>query len=134
MTKSIIKQGNSMIIELYKGGIEAIKINGEIKIGEFDGVDFIEKHVSEEKMARAKSYVEKILDAMSSCPCIISIVFSDMIYTKFTYKGKEIVAFISKCVTYNKQISVDKDTENRIVNCSKKFLDALSLKQIDEEK
>jgi len=129
VTKSVIKQGNSIIIELYKGGIEAIKVNGEIKVGEFDGVDFVEKSVSEEKLNKARDYAKKILNAISSCPCIISIVFSDMIYTKFVYNGQEVVAFISNCVTYNKQISIDKDTENRLLECSKKFMNSLDLKQ-----
>jgi len=129
VTKSVIKQGNSIIIELYKGGIEAIKVNGEIKVGEFDGVDFVEKSVSEEKLNKARDYAKKILNAISLCPCIISIVFSDMIYTKFMYKDQEVVAFISNCVTYNKQISIDKDTENRLLECSKKFMNSLDLKQ-----
>ncbi len=129
MTKSVIKQGDSIIIELYKGGIEAIKIDGEIKVGVFDGIDFIDKSVSEEKLNKARDYAKKILSSISSCPCIISIVFSDMIYTKFMYRGQEVVAFISNCVTYNKQISIDKDTESKLVECSKKFINALDLKQ-----
>lgn len=128
MTKSVIKQGNSIIIELYKGGIEAIKVNGEIKVGEFDGVDFVEKSVSEEKLNKARDYAKKILNAISYCPCVISIVFSDMLYVKFMYRNQEVVAFISNCVTYNRQIPIDKDTENRILECSKKFVNSLNLK------
>ncbi|WP_373468997.1 hypothetical protein [Acidianus infernus] len=134
MTKSVSKlkiEGKEVImIELRKHGIDSIMLNGEIKVGEYDGVDFVKKEVSEEKMKIAEEYSLKVKELLNLCPCIISIVYSDMLYVKFYYNSVDVIAFISQngYTTYNKQISIDKSTEGRIKDCALKFLEILGVK------
>jgi len=40
MTKSVIRHENGLLIELNKRGVEAILVNGEVSLGEYDGVEF----------------------------------------------------------------------------------------------
>ena len=135
MTKSVSKlkiEGKDVIIiELRKHGIDSIMLNGEITVGEYDGVDFVKKDVNEEKMKIAEGYSLKIKELLSSCPCIISIVYSDMLYVKFYYNSTtEVIAFISQngYTTYNKQIPIDKQTEEKIKDCAMRFLDIIGVK------
>ncbi|BCU71466.1 hypothetical protein [Stygiolobus caldivivus] len=58
MTKSIIRLDKGFLIELNKKGIEVILVDGKIKVGNYDGVNFTEKRVSEQKM----EYVGKIVE------------------------------------------------------------------------
>ncbi|MCY0883363.1 MAG: hypothetical protein OWQ50_06120 [Acidianus infernus] len=134
MTKSVSKlkiEGKEVImIELRKHGIDSIMLNGEIKVGEYDGFDFVKKEVSEEKMKIAEEYSLKVKELLNLCPCIISIVYSDMLYVKFYYNSVDVIAFISQngYTTYNKQISIDKSTDGRIKDCALKFLEILGVK------
>jgi len=102
MTKSVSKlkiEGKDVImIELRKHGIDSIMLNGEIKVGEYDGVDFVKKEVSEEKMKIAKEYSLKVKELLNLCPCIISIVYSDMLYVKFYYDSTMLLHLLVKTV------------------------------------
>ncbi|BDC19163.1 hypothetical protein [Acidianus sp. HS-5] len=134
MTKSIskLKIGGKdvIIIELRKHGIDSIMLDGEVSVGEYDGVDFVKKDASEEKMKIAKDYSSKMKELLSSCACIISIVYSDMLYVKFYYNSTDVIAFISQngYTTYNKQIPIDKSIEDKIKDCAMRFLDILGVK------
>ncbi len=134
MTKSVSKLEiggkDVIIIELRKHGIDSIMLNGEVTVGDYDGVDFVKKEVSEEKMKIAEEYSSKVKELLTSCPCVISVVYSDMLYVKFNYNSTDIIAFISgnDYITYNKQIPIDKLTEEKIKDCAMKFLDILGVK------
>jgi len=120
MTKSIIKAGDKLLIELNKKGIGAILVNGEIKVGEYDGVDFIEKGLKEGKEEYVRSVVSSVKDLLSKCPHVVAITMSDMFYVKFLLSEEEVIAFINENgVTFNKEIMVDKEIINEIEKCVK---------------
>ncbi|BFH72172.1 hypothetical protein SJAV_01160 [Sulfurisphaera javensis] len=123
MTKSIIKTNDKILIEVNKRGINAILVNGEIKIGEYDGVDFKEKEMKHEEFV--KEIVMKVKDLMQSCNFVLSIVMSDMFYVKFLYDNKEIIAFISEDgeVTYNTEINIPDEIKVKLYDCVKGFKD-----------
>ncbi|AWR97132.1 hypothetical protein DFR86_05870 [Acidianus sulfidivorans JP7] len=129
MTKSAIRNGEEILIEIKKHGIDSILYsNGNIKIGIFDGVDFYEKRVAEEKYKIAEKYIKKALALFTSCNNIISFVYSDMVYIKFIYKKDKIMAFINdNIVSFDKDINIDNYTKEQLLNCKNKFLEFLGI-------
>ncbi|ARM75773.1 hypothetical protein [Acidianus manzaensis] len=133
MTKSIVRCNGDILVELRKHSIDTILYrDGNIKIGEYDGVDFREKQASKEKYQIAKNYMEKILELLTSCDEIISFVYSDIIYIKFVYSKCIIIAFISgDTMTFNKEIKINEETKEKILNCKNKFLQILEIKDVE---
>lgn len=129
MTKSILRTKDGILIEIRKHGIDSIYYNGKIRIGEYDGVEFIKKDVSEEKLKFAEKLVAEVNRFLSICPEVISFVFSDMIYIKFKYENEEIVAFISEdnSVTFDKPY-VGNNIRDRLLYCKEEALKILTLR------
>ena len=126
MTKSIIRLDHGFLIELNKKGINAILVDDVIKVGEYDGVEFKEKEVSEEKVNFVKSVVEEVKKMMSECTHVKSIIMSDMFYVKFDYEGKEVIAFVSEdSVTFNVEEDVDQSFKDEIKRCVERFKEVM---------
>ena len=122
MTKSIIKLGDKVLIELNKKGVGAILVDGEIKVGDYDGVDFIEKGLKEGKEEYVRSVVSSVKELLSRCPHVIAVTMSDMFYVKFLLGEEEVIAFINENeVTFNKEVVVDKEIINEILGCVENF-------------
>jgi len=124
MTKSIIKNDGAILIEINKRGINAILVDGEnIKIGDFDGVEFKERSMKKEEFVF--EVVNKVKQLLSSCPFVSSIVMSDMFYVKFNYQGEEVIAFISEdgTITFDKELNIPEEVRKDLLFCVKKFKD-----------
>jgi hypothetical protein len=118
MTKSVIRHENGLLIELNKRGVEAILVNGEVSLGEYDGVEFKKKRVSEDKAEFVRKVVSEVRTMMESCPHVISIIMSDMFYVKFLFNGKEVVAFVSEdMITFSSEGEVDEELKTKSEMC-----------------
>ena len=126
MTKSIIRLDKGFLIELNKKGIEVILVYGEVKVGDYDGVSFTEKGVSEQKMEYVGKIVEDVKKMMGTCPHVKSIIMSDMFYVKFEYAGNEVIAFVSEgMTTFNAEVEVDKAIKEEIERCVERFKEVI---------
>lgn len=125
MTKSIIKESDgTILIELNKKGINAILVkDNEIRIGEFDGVEFREKGMKKEEFV--EEIVRRVKGLLNYCPFVKSIVMSDMFYVKFNYRDREVIAFISadQNITYDQQMEIPTDLRINLLQCVKRFKD-----------
>jgi hypothetical protein len=125
MTKSLIKlDDNKFLIEINKRGINAIMVNNEIKVGDFDGVEFIEKDVKEKDKEFINDIVSKMRKLLENCKFVKSIVLSDLIYVKFNMGELDVIAFVSEdSITFNEEIKLSSDLIESIRNCAKAFKD-----------
>jgi len=129
MTKSVIKNDDgTVLIELNKKGINAILVKGnDIKIGEYDGVDFIEKNMKKEDFVIR--IVDEVRQLLSSCYYVSSIIMSDMFYVKFNYQGEDVIAFISEdgMITFDKDLDIPEEIKKELLLCVKRFKDIFLL-------
>jgi len=129
MTKSVIKNDDgTILIELNKKGINAILVKGnDIKIGEYDGVDFIERNMKKEDFVIR--IVDEVKQLLSSCSFVSSIIMSDMFYVKFSYQGEYVIAFISEdgMITFDKDLDIPEEIKKELLLCVKRFKDIFLL-------
>jgi len=129
MTKSIIKNDDgTILIELNKKGINAILAkDNDIKIGEYDGVDFTEKNMKKEDFVIR--IVDEVKQLLSSCSFVSSIIMSDMFYVKFSYQGEDVIAFISEdgMITFDKDLDIPEEIKKELLLCVKRFKDIFLL-------
>ena len=129
MTKSVIKNDDgTVLIELNKKGINAILVdNNNIKIGEYDGVDFVEKNMKKEEFVIR--IVDEVRQLLSSCYFVSSIIMSDMFYVKFNYQGEDVIAFISEdgMITFDKDLDIPEEIKKELFLCVKRFKDIFLL-------
>lgn len=134
MTKSVIRHENGLLIELNKRGIEAILVNGEVSLGEYDGVEFRKKQVSDDKVEFVRKVVSEVKTMMENCPHVISIIMSDMFYVKFLFNGKEVVAFVSEdMITFSSEGEVDEELKDEIKKCVDRFKEVILKTQSGNE-
>lgn len=131
MTKSILRLGeNKLLIEIRKRGVDTIYFDGKIRVGDYDGVEFVERDVNEEKRKFAEEVVRKVLSLLSKCESVSSIVLSDLVYIKFRYGSEEIVAFISEDnnITFDKPIAESQALKSMLLNCKEEAMIIFNLK------
>ncbi|BAB66756.1 hypothetical protein [Sulfurisphaera tokodaii] len=127
MTKSIIKIDDKILIEINKKGISAILVNGEIKVGDYDGVEFKETKMKHEEFV--KEIVDKVKEFLLKCNFIQSIVMSDMYYIKFHLGEREVIAFISEDgkITLNVEVELNEDLKEKLLLCVDEFKKLLKI-------
>ena len=129
MTKSVIKNSDgSVLIELNKKGINAILVDGNnIKVGEYDGVEFMEKNIKIQDLAI--KVVDKVMHLLVTCPSVSSIILSDMFYVKFSYQGEDVIAFISEdgTITFDKDLDIPEEIKKKLLLCVNRFKDIFLL-------
>ncbi|QIW24584.1 hypothetical protein EWF20_10870 [Sulfolobus sp. S-194] len=127
MTKSIIKIDDKILIEINKKGINAILINGEIKVGDYDGVEFKVTKMKNEEFV--KEIVDKVKEFLLKCNFIQSIVMSDMYYIKFYLNKREVIAFISEDgkITLNVEVELNEDLKEKLFLCVDEFKKLLKI-------